>query len=1616
MPKEPQQYNTEVTEFDSVLHTDNDPLNQPRNTHRFALNAVNESIDGQQKSLSNERANFVSTTRPDGYEIIGDKYIEDDTSVLILTNSSTGQDEIALLKKDGKYYTLVNTSVLGLKITNQCDIIYRLRRGKERVIYWVDSFNKARTFNLDRPQNFYNQTYLAYLQAGGDPNTFVGEKWDGSSFDLIKSYSSVPFFSNVEILETGNILPGSYNFAIQYIDQDLNPTEWISTSNTVNIYNDSTNLPFYRIRGSRNVDTTSQSFPRANKSIKLTITNLDNSFPYYRIAIIRAAGNTGQPDKTLASDLYSTSESNFLYTGNDGNLSEVSLEDILIDKEIIFAPQHIEQLENRLILANTKGKSINWCEFQKYASKISSDLALKEILLNNVSSEPNIKNAKSTFLFRGNMPGEVYSYGVCYLFDDGFISPAFHIPGKSSTNTTSRMKVYEIDEKYLDIHNCSTNNYWGVDSEGNTLLAKKIRHHRFPFRKEVNEPLYGSTGTVTNVTRYRLKLTLTLNPAWTPGPIAYPVDGSGLPLAIPYIFNYQINGSTSTSQFNGQLVDTDMGVPLTAYDDVVPLDLISGPDYFELDTSSILYTTYQTPGNERFIITGVYDSYIASTSFNDDKSNIFGIEFSNIERPHPNVVGFYIVRNERLDDDRLILDNAIFGAVTEFEQYKSFGLIMPKDFYHVNNCGRQADAGKSLAYSNKTTWFFNPEFQYFGNKSEFDDVEIEGTYSENVVSMPTISNVNGSSCNGGPSIPFINIGGSKGVYINDVQAGTSYDPGVNKKKDKDDDGFDLIIGYRNTTLNYTINKIFAFPSKKRVLYINAASYQNLDDNTYYNVSTDNKIGFYTFDNTILTSVFYNPATRKNNLLYGALIKSSTSAYSNFMTRAYYKEHSNPIMFGNNTIVNNIKIFNGDTQISAFNFVSTVFYDMVVADRAKKSKLWKIILGGVLLVAGVLLAIPSAGASLGLTVAAATSLSALAISYGVSLAMSGIKFEQFKSMIDEDYEKGLKETVTDGGVFETVRDTIEREDDTIRWFADRVSNIYMESTIPFGLRSGLTSGTSDFTDSPAGYDELGFRSYLIEKLTVIDRDQGSGRLYKGYASSEVYDMNRDYMRFNKEKRFSHLPIEYDCCSDSNEVFPLRRWFSEQSFQEERIDNYRVFLPNNYSDMEGEHGEITDMFRLGNNLYMHTREALWQQPANLQERVTNEIVSFIGTGAFLNIPPRKVIDSILGSGGSQHKWATIKTDKGVAFLNEIEGKIYLYGERPAVISSTGMESHFKNNLKSFLSKQLYDKFGVNFLLDNNPANQNGIGYISTYDTRYKRLIFTKRDYYIIQEKLDVLILTDTIPVSGIDFKYNSSNGLFYQGTTQILFSNSDYFENRSWTISYSFSANRNNGGFISNHSYIPNYYIHTQNNVYSVIYGNSKIWKHNQENRFQTYYDIYFPYIVEYVPKTDLDDKIIEGITLYTKARRYDNDIRDFIDEHFITFDKALLYNSKQSSGEKLVVVKNTQINPQDWYAQQVVNTSGTILAARKGRNWNINNFKDYVDDYTVSLFSSKWDDIKVLYFIDKVINPASINLNKDWSQLSSFKDKYIIIRLKFDSFDDVNLILNYSLETEQTFNP
>jgi hypothetical protein len=125
MAKSDSTYIPTISTTGSKLHTDSSPINQPKGTHRFALNAVVESEDGDHNFITNERANFLCTVINQGFFPIGEEYFGEDASLVISVNSITGVENIGVIDRDNIYRTIVETKTLGLKITNQCDVRYQ---------------------------------------------------------------------------------------------------------------------------------------------------------------------------------------------------------------------------------------------------------------------------------------------------------------------------------------------------------------------------------------------------------------------------------------------------------------------------------------------------------------------------------------------------------------------------------------------------------------------------------------------------------------------------------------------------------------------------------------------------------------------------------------------------------------------------------------------------------------------------------------------------------------------------------------------------------------------------------------------------------------------------------------------------------------------------------------------------------------------------------------------------------------------------------------------------------------------------------------------------------------------------------------------------------------------------------------------------------------------------------------------------------------------------------------------------------------------------------------------------------------------------------------------------
>lgn len=1463
--------------------TDMSPSDQPKETYRYALNAVNKTEEGNSNFLAMEKAIEACVNFPEGSRALASIYMVDDLLAIFLVDND-GYSYIGTLNKLNVFNLYIKTKILNLSDNYPISGTFRIRRNSTKIIYWGDGHNKPRLFNFDRPFDFYSYEYEEWLSTHSDFDIYEGEMWEDIKFDLIKTYTEIPSFDNVEILIGGNIVSGSYNISIQLIDENLSPTEWITTSNPVTIYVDSTEIRYSEIRGSRNSNTDAQNFQFASKSIKWKFGNLDENFSFYRIAVLIANSNNGNINKVLVSQLIPISHTEFIYSGNDGDFTTTPLSDILQNSTDINSVKYIEQLESRLIFAGIKGKQINWCNFQAYASKIQSVFVNKNIVIDNINSIGAPKNPKTNFTTVGYMFGEVYSFGIVYVFKDGYKSPAYHIPGRPIDGVNG-MDFYECENNvYPPIHSCDTD-YWGVNSYNQEhLLNTNIRHHKFPRR---NTDLY-----ITN------------------------------------------NNSTTT--------------------------------------------------------------------------DICGIKFFNIEKPNPDVIGFFIVRNERTEDDKIVIDNALVGALTcdstdSANPYQTFGLILPD----------LPDTKKSTS----GVFIFSPEHQFKNKKITFDRFDVIGSYTKSgkYVQYDYEAGVRGN-----------------GVYIEDVRPGTTFNSKYNRGEDPD--GFDLQILYRSNQVSYStaaVNEI-VLPNKEKLFYLSAANNMTRDTEIFFNASIDNKIIVSTFniEHEIPNYLFTDGGVPR--LLYTALLKNNITAYSNFINRTYYKETNNITLFGNEEVIMSDNIFNGDSHVAPMTLNSSTYYDTHFASRDKKSRVWKIILGGVLIAAGIAGLIFSAGASstliaAGLATAVATTVvtaaTVMAISYGVSSLTSGIEFETMKNMIDQYYEAGLKNTIKDIDNKDSnyKANPALGDDDRFQWFVDRLQNIYFESAVNIGLRSGLTVSVSDFLNSPTvqPLDNLSnisstaakesYEVYLSNKFTVVDREQSSGRLYLGYASAEIYDINIDYLRQNHEKHYFHLPIEYDCSSSKIEEYNNRIFYSEQSFQEEKLDTYRTFLSNNYKDIEGQFGEITGIFRFNNTLYIHTTESLLVLPQNMQERINQELVTFIGTGEFFAIPPKKVMDGESGSFGSSDNKSTVITRKGVFFTNTKEGIPYILTSKPEDISS-GNSVWFKNNLKLLLYDYLEALSGIYYTKTNNNINEESVGIHAIYDSTLNRIILTKIDYIPL---IPLTLYNEDWQLSVGKITYNDIDGKFYMGSANgyihVPFSNTNYFENKSWTMSFSFDTN----SWVSYHSYLPRIYMNTPSSLYSAI--GSTLYKHHSDNKFCKFYGIKYPYVIEYVSVSNpLITRTFDTVSIIAMAKKYLPEYKSFVENNSIFFDRAVFSNSRQCSGEVNLIVRSQQQNTNNYLLNQVSNTLSTCITEKIEGVWTVNMIRDYLSNYNKPFFLSDWLHTKDVYPIDKVVNQSVINSNKLWYELESLRDNHLVIRLIFSNFgdNDIQLITNYSIENEQ----
>ena len=137
---------------------------------------------------------------------------------------------------------------------------------------------------------------------------------------------------------------------------------------------------------------------------------------------------------------------------------------------------------------------------------------------------------------------------------------------------------------------------------------------------------------------------------------------------------------------------------------------------------------------------------------------------------------------------------------------------------------------------------------------------------------------------------------------------------------------------------------------------------------------------------------------------------------------------------------------------------------------------------------------------------------------------------------------------------------------------------------------------------------------------------------------------------------------------------------------------------------------------------------------------------------------------------------------------------------------------------------------------------------------------------------------------------------------------------------------------------------------------------------------------------------------TEAKQFDATTQEYNDIRNTTFNKVLFYNTEQISGVLNITTKSNDSS--NYLLQQTQNTlgSGSILADRNERDWTLNDMRDIRTTVAVPMFIKELNALQSNYYIDKIVNPACLSYTKSWDQLESFRDKFLVVRLIFDTFD------------------
>ncbi len=440
--------------FSKGLFLDSPISTQPEGTYRWALNAIQENESGDLGFLSNEVGNFECADFGKDWIVIGGIYLKDSEFVVFLAPNGDlyeGHGKVLKVNKDCSVTTLIWSNCLNFKVNKQIQAVQRILGGCELHIYFTDNNNDIRHINIDSLEDYLKEGLTVRDISQNNPSI-----WDCEKMKLWPDFD-MACINFHELNESGALDSGVYQFAVQYLDRNLNSTNWSPITQPIPVYLDEVTNSALSIKGTDGP---------TNKAIVLRLSNLDTSFSYIRLAVIPSTSQTGLPDGDgyIFRDIAIPQGENRAEPGevfvsvdrlDKDDVRRVSLESINTPRKIYQTAKTVTQVKNRLILGNLKENVIDHAAFQKNANDIQVKYVTQTLSAEDATKD-SVQSGSYYFDYRSYMRDEIYALGIVWVFKDGTETFAYHIPGREKDKYSNKTDAPDVGDPNNPLYNNSS--------------------------------------------------------------------------------------------------------------------------------------------------------------------------------------------------------------------------------------------------------------------------------------------------------------------------------------------------------------------------------------------------------------------------------------------------------------------------------------------------------------------------------------------------------------------------------------------------------------------------------------------------------------------------------------------------------------------------------------------------------------------------------------------------------------------------------------------------------------------------------------------------------------------------------------------------------------------------------------------------------------------------------------------------------------------------------------------------------------------------------------------------------------------------------------------------------